>query len=272
MTPIVSIVTACYNSAAFIEQTIKSVLSQTYPAIEYIIMDGGSTDGTLNIIEKYKDKIARVISQPDKGQADALKKGFHLATGTYLAWLNADDYYPPDAVETAVRYLQTGKYDIVYGNRLIVDEHSKIIAQRHACPYISGLSPKGIFYGGFNIYQPTAFWTKEIYDKVGGLDPEFEFCMDNDLILKFALEKARFRFINKYLVYFRTHPTSKTNQLQIVAKKEQKILSNRAPRTKFHADFIYRNLCRLWRYSYQLIAKPGYLMFRLREKNTNHIP
>src|SRR4030042_2589290 len=127
--PLVSIVTPSYNKARFIEETILSVKNQTYPRIEHIIIDGGSTDGTLDIIRKYSDSLTW-ISEPDKGQSDAINKGWKMSKGEILAYLNADDTYMPRAVETAVKFLADNMdVGLVYGECNIINEHGKVIGK-----------------------------------------------------------------------------------------------------------------------------------------------
>ena len=123
---LVSIITPSYNQAKYLEQTIQSVLSQDYPRIEYIVVDGKSKDGSVDIIKRYADKLAYWISEKDKGQADAINKGFARATGEIIAWLNSDDYYLPGAVSAAVKVFEENpEIVLVYGNMLAVDEHGQ---------------------------------------------------------------------------------------------------------------------------------------------------
>ena len=119
MKPLVSIITPSYNQVRYLEDTIQSVLQQDYPNIEYIIVDGGSTDGSLEVIERYKDKLAWWVSEPDQGQADAINKGFRKATGEIIAWLNSDDLYLPGTISSAVEVFQNNpKAGVIYGNAL----------------------------------------------------------------------------------------------------------------------------------------------------------
>src|SRR5258708_2432868 len=124
--PEVSIITACFNARAYIESTLHSVLSQTGPALEYIVVDGGSTDGTLDILRRYQDRI-RLISEPDRGQADALNKGLRLARGELVGWLNADDTYEPGAVEAGWQALrQDSQAGLVFADCHYINGHDQV--------------------------------------------------------------------------------------------------------------------------------------------------
>jgi len=126
--PLVSIVTPSFNQVKYLEETIRSVLEQDYPKIEYIVIDGGSTDGSVEVIRKYADRLAYWVSEADRGQTDAINKGFATAHGSILAWLNSDDTYKPGAVSEAVAYLQNHpNIGMVYGDLDFIDEQSKII-------------------------------------------------------------------------------------------------------------------------------------------------
>lgn len=128
--PLVSIVTPSYNQAQYLEDTIQSVLTQDYPRIEYIVIDGGSTDGSLEIIKKYADRISYWVSEKDKGQTDALNKGFAASHGSILAWLNSDDTYRPGAIRAAVEYLSRHpQVGMVYGDLDFIDENGKVVGK-----------------------------------------------------------------------------------------------------------------------------------------------
>jgi glycosyltransferase involved in cell wall biosynthesis len=219
--PKISIVTPSYNQGQFLERTILSVLNQNHPNLEYIIIDGGSTDGSVEIIEKYEKYLACWVSEEDDGQAEAIKKGFRRSTGQVLAWLNSDDIYLPGTLlRVGSVFRENPHADVVYGNKYLVDEKGRIIGERRLTPYIPYISKLGFLYGGFGIYQPAAFWTKELYYKVGGIDTGFVHCMDNDLFARFALAGAKFKFIREFLTGFRVHQNSKTSTLRHIARNE----------------------------------------------------
>lgn len=181
--PLVTIVTPSYNQAPYLEETIKSVLSQTYNKIEYIIIDGGSEDGSLDVIGKYADYLAHWVSEKDRGQTEAINKGFDLAHGEILAWINSDDTLLPNAVEEAVQFLQANQeIGLVYGDANYIDEKSRVIGKFPA----SQTDLKRLRRGYVHIPQQASFFRKTLWDQVGPLDPEFFFAMDYDLWVRIA--------------------------------------------------------------------------------------
>lgn len=226
--PKISIVTPSYNQGRFLERTILSVLNQNYPNLEYIIIDGGSTDGSVEIIKKYEKYLTYWVSEKDKGQADAIRKGFEKATGEILAWLNSDDIYLPGTLDKVAKvFNEHRRVDVVYGNMYLIGDDDRVIGERKLVPYLPKISKYGILYGGFGLYQPATFWRRALYHKVGGMNSAFLHCMDNDLFMKFARTDAKFKFIGEFLAGFRVHPESKTSRLRQVAEKEIKLIYKR---------------------------------------------
>ncbi len=171
--PLVSIVTPSYNQGAFIEETIRSVLSQDYPRIEYIVVDGGSTDGTLSILRKYGDHLTW-FSEPDKGQSDAINKGFRKSHGEILAWLNSDDIYLPGAVRTAAGYLAVHpEVAMVYGDCHMVDEQGQVVGRSI---WIEDFDLMRLVEDLNYIHQPAAFFCRQAFEGVGmsGLSQSLE--------------------------------------------------------------------------------------------------
>ncbi|MEY2820135.1 MAG: hypothetical protein RL275_3598, partial [Chloroflexota bacterium] len=179
---LVSIITPSYNQAKYLEQTIQSVLNQDYPRIEYIVIDGASKDGSVDIIKKYADKLTYWESKKDKGQADAINKGFAHATGEIIAWLNSDDYYLPGAVRAAVKVFEENPdVVLVYGDMLAVDENSTTF---NTLTY-KQLTLEDLFC--FQIIgQPAVFMRRSALQKTSGLDLTFHFLLDHLLWIKIA--------------------------------------------------------------------------------------
>ncbi|MFM8368374.1 MAG: glycosyltransferase family 2 protein [Chloroflexota bacterium] len=179
---LVSIITPSYNQAKYLEQTIQSVLNQDYPRLEYIVIDGASKDGSVDIIKKYADKLTYWESKKDKGQADAINKGFAHATGEIIAWLNSDDYYLPGAVRAAVKVFEENPdVVLVYGDMLAVDENSTTF---NTLTY-KQLTLEDLFC--FQIIgQPAVFMRRSALQKTSGLDLTFHFLLDHLLWIKIA--------------------------------------------------------------------------------------
>ena len=179
---LVSIITPSFNQAAYLEQTILSVLGQDYPHIEYFVVDGASTDNSVDIIRKYESKLAWWVSEKDKGQADAINKGFAHATGEVIAWLNSDDYYLAGTISAAVKIFEEHpEVVLVYGNMLSVDENGKTF---------NTLNYKQLTLEDLLCFQivgqPAVFMRRSALQKVGGLDPAFHFMLDHHLWIRLA--------------------------------------------------------------------------------------
>ena len=202
----ISIVTPSYNQAQYIEATINSVLSQDDPQIEYLIADGGSTDGTVNIIKKYQDKLAWWVSEKDKGQTDAINKGFSHATGDILAWINSDDTYEPGAVTAAAKYLQEHpNFGMVYGDCNYINESGRLIGKFKA----SQTNYRLLRRGYTRIPQQTMFFRAELWKQIGPLDPSFYFAMDYDLWTRIAA-RTEIKYVPQTWANFRLHTSGKS--------------------------------------------------------------
>ena len=212
--PLVTIVTPSFNQGRFIRETIESVLAQSYPEIEYLVMDGGSTDETLAVLRSYGGRLAWV-SERDRGQADAINKGWRRTRGAIVAFLNSDDLYLPGAVEHAVEYL-TGHPEVgaVYGEGYHVDEQGKVIERYPSEPFDMARLEETCF-----ICQPTVFLRRELVERVGYLDESLRYCMDYDLWIR-AARVAPFGFTPHYLAATRVHAETKTLGQRVPAHAE----------------------------------------------------
>jgi glycosyltransferase involved in cell wall biosynthesis len=204
--PLVSIVTPSYNQARYLEETIRSVLGQDYPNLEYLIVDGGSTDGSREIIQRYADRLAWWVSERDQGQTDAINKGFARAKGEILAWLNSDDTYLPNAISEAVAFLQANpEAGMVYGDTNLVDDRGSIIGRFPA----RQTDYRRLRQGYVHIPQQASFFRASLWRQVGPLDPSFYFAMDYDLWVRIA-RRAPLYYLPRPWANFRLHESGKS--------------------------------------------------------------
>ena len=204
--PKVSIVTPSFNQAPFLEQTLRSVLEQDYPNLEYIVIDGGSTDGSCEIIQKYADRLAYWQSQPDQGQTDAINQGFAHATGEILAWLNSDDLLLPGAVSAAVRALdEHPQAAMVYGDALLINAEGKTIGKFPAAQ----TDYRKLRRGYVHIPQQASFFRADLWQQVAPLDVSFYFAMDYDLWVRLAA-LAPLVYVPEFWAAFRLHGAGKS--------------------------------------------------------------
>ncbi|MBN2044475.1 MAG: glycosyltransferase [Anaerolineales bacterium] len=205
--PLVSIVTPSYNQSRFLQAAMDSVLGQSYPNIEYIVIDGGSSDESPAMIAARGDQLAYWVSESDKGQTNAINKGFDRAKGEILAWLNSDDTYEPHAVAQAVEYLSAHpQVGLVYGEANFIDEHGRVIGRFPAAQTDHARLRQGYVH----IPQQAAFWRADLWRRVGPLDENLYFAMDYDLWLKLtAVSEARY-LPGRVWANFRLHGDSKT--------------------------------------------------------------
>ncbi len=198
--PIVTIVTPSFNQGPYIAATIESVLAQDYPRLRYLVMDGGSTDGTLEILQRYNGRI-EWVSQPDEGQTDAIIKGFARGGGDILTWLNSDDTLAPGAVRTAVEYLLNHpEVAVVYGDADFIDPRGRRIGR---CAHVERFNPHRLLHYSDYIVQPAAFFRRSVFEAVGGLDKDLHWSMDYDLWLKIAGAGYKMLYVPQVMAYYR---------------------------------------------------------------------
>lgn len=222
MNPKVSIITVCYNSERTIEDTLQSVINQSYPNIEYIVIDGISTDGTLSIINKYKDKITTIVSEKDNGIYDAINKGIKLATGEIIANLNSDDFYiDNNVIADVVTSFEKDKTDTLYADLYYVDaiDTNKIVRYWKSKQYKDGL-----FLKGWMPPHPTFFVKKEVYEKHGLFDLQFKSAADYEIMLRFIHRfKTSIAYLPRVIVKMRVGGVSNASlKNRIKANKEDR--------------------------------------------------
>jgi glycosyltransferase involved in cell wall biosynthesis len=206
--PRISLVTPSRNQARFVGHALRSVLDQGYPNIEYIVIDGASSDGSREEIARSADRLAYWVSEPDKGQTEALNKGLERATGEIMGWLNSDDLLLPGALDlVADTFSRRPEVDVVYGHRILIDAAGRAIGR-----WILPAHSRDAYAFGDFIPQETMFWRRAIWDRAGGaLDESFTFAMDWDLIARFDAAGARFLRLPRFLAAFRVHEEQKTS-------------------------------------------------------------
>ena len=223
--PKVSVVTPTLNQGRFIEATIRSVILQGYPDIEYIVVDGGSTDNTAEIVSRYGPWIDTRLSEPDNGQSDAINKGFGLSSGAVLAWLNSDDTYEPGALLRVGAFFRDNPgADVVYGDTHIIDGEGRVIRELRDVPF----SRRALAYGSVNINQASTFWRREAFFELGTLDTTLDYAMDEDLWLRFSRSGAKFIHVPSVVASYRHHPAAKSVVDNRQAVEERRMVRHRA--------------------------------------------
>ncbi len=219
--PKITIITPSFNQGQFLESTIKSVLDQNYPNLEFIIMDGGSEDNSVDVIRCYANRLTHWESRPDNGQTHAINKGLALATGDIVNWLNSDDLLMPGALTTLARaWNNRPDADILFGDYSAVDAKGNLIYSRKVAPY----HPKALVWGRQLSSQPAVFFSKKLTDRLGHLDESLTFCMDTEFWIRAALNHASFVQIRSPLGITRVHGDAKTTKLQHTLKSEHEAI------------------------------------------------
>jgi len=242
-----SIVTISFNQARFLEQTMRSVLDQGYEDIEYIVVDPGSTDGSREIIERYRSRISKIIFEPDAGPADGLNKGFACATGEIYGYLNSDDYFEPDAFRRVAHLFEAKPdVDVLCGAIRIVDGSGKarlrkLIADRFDLKrFVAGVGVVG---------QQGTFFRRRAFARSGGFNLENRTCWDGELLVDFALKGCRFAVIHRVLGNFRIHHESISGSGRLNEKylKDQKRILQKLAVADIKVHPIRRAALRFWR-------------------------
>jgi len=230
LTPKITVVTPSYNQAKYLEETLRSVLAQRDQIHEYFVLDGGSNDGSAELIKRYADASGGGIdywhSRKDKGQSDAIHQGFQRATGDYIAWLNSDDVYLPGALRLVRETLaRNPSWDVLTGYHAYIDGDSRLMALHR----IPGESHTMVKWGVHHTAQQTCFFRKSLYDQVGGLDLTLHCMMDTELWLRMFAAGSTWGHIPQYLAAFRQHDAAKGRAWLKEYAEEHLVLADRFP-------------------------------------------
>lgn len=238
--PKISIVTPSYNQGVFLEKTIRSVLLQGYPNLEYFIIDGGSTDNSIEVIKKYEPWITKWVSEKDRGQSHAINKGFAEATGDLLGWLNSDDYFLPGALfKLAKAYLETPSVGAVYGQGHIVDERGAIVHTPKLVP-VTRESLFGWCFGN-DFMQPSCLFTRKAWKEVGPLDERLNFALDVEYWIRIAT-RFEFKRIIDVLSVSLSHPKAKTTAMREKSHAELAFICMRYGEEKYATRILNKIL------------------------------
>jgi glycosyltransferase involved in cell wall biosynthesis len=225
--PKLSIITPSLNQAAFIERTLRSVLDQGYENLEYIVVDGGSTDGSVEIIERYADRLAHWVSEPDRGQTDALNKGLARATGDIVAYINSDDYYLPGAFAAAVSVLEGSDALWAAGSARFVDPDGEVTEI-----WSPELPPRHRYWwviGPWGVPQAATFWRREVFTRYGPFREDMHYVFDTEYGIRLALAGQLPALIDGELAVRVVHPEAKSWDLDKFAKEQTRFVGLFAP-------------------------------------------
>jgi len=260
--PSMSIVTPSYNQKRFLEETILSVISQRYPHLEYIVMDGGSTDGSVEILRKYERDISYWTSGKDNGQSDAIRRGFSRARGEIFAYINSDDTYVPSALRRVGEFFEANPgIDLVYGNMdFVAGDGARLFT---AFPV---LDLRILLYENRFIPQQAMFWRRTLYERSEGVDPGFRFAMDFDLTLQFLKAGASIAKMHDILANFRVHGDAKSSTIRDVMEAEiREAISRHYPEVLSESGWN-RFAKKLWFRGYRFLREPGSFVSAVRSR------
>jgi glycosyltransferase involved in cell wall biosynthesis len=252
--PRISIITPSFQQARFIDATIQSIISQGYSNLEYIVVDGGSTDGSDEVIRKYESDIAWWCCEKDKGQTNAINKGLMRATGEIVGWINSDDMMLPGSLERIAQAFDDSQVDAICGWIIAIDEHNRRIDHK-----IFPQPTKDVILSRSILPQQGVFWRKSVTDRIGMLDEEMHMCMDLEYWTRMACNNVIPRMVPAFLGAFRMHEDQKT-QIQLEKwHAEQNIVFSRALGKEVDYRSLKARVPAGWRFRYNLLKRAAKL-------------
>ncbi|TWR25209.1 glycosyltransferase [Mucilaginibacter pallidiroseus] len=238
--PKVSIVTVVYNAVQTVEDTVLSVLNQTYPNIEYIVIDGGSTDGTLEVLNRYQDRITRFVSEPDKGIADGFNKGIALASGDWIGMINADDWYEPNAVELIMKAVSV-EDNVCCGNIMLMGKNGYKRLKKSKVNRLNF---------GMYIMHPSCFIRKRVYNAIGNYNITLKIAMDFEMLMRIRAAGYQIKYINKLIANMRVGGAS--GNVWQMHKEEMAVMRLFLRGRSYSLSYIFKKLDMIrWRYFYK---------------------
>jgi glycosyltransferase involved in cell wall biosynthesis len=255
--PRISIVTPSYQQSRFIERTLESVHSQGYPHLEHIVIDGGSTDGSVEIIRRYEDRLAFWCSERDKGQSDAINRGLRRATGEVLGWLNSDDTFAPGALHRIGEYYAAHpEVDLLYGHTHVIDAEDRILRRLLAIP----TNAQELIRFTRDVWsQPGTTWRRRLQERIGLLDESLHFAMDGDFWIRAALN-GTIRFVPQHFANLRFHEQTKSSSALEKFVADHQELDRRYG--AMQRDRLSQTLWKLRRW-FRIVRNPRSLLYRV---------
>lgn len=271
---ILSIIVPSFNSDKHIEACLESLEREKQPCVEFILVDGGSKDGTMEIINRYKHLFSHIISEPDRGQSDAFNKGFRIAKGKFLTWLNSDDLLCKGALNKVVPVLDGTKNDWLTANCVYIDNEGKIMRFCRS----GGFERFAVKDGVLNVFGPSTFFSKKLYEEIGNIDESFHYCMDTEYWWRVVKSGRTYKRINTYFWGLRLHSDAKTASTILtgecpagMTEERKRIAQSYFPDISKQRHKQARFKARLWRLLNLSYLKSGLLTLFYKGKSLKEI-
>lgn len=261
----ISIVIPSFNQGKFIERTFLSLIQQNYSNLEIIVIDGGSVDETINVIKKYESKIKYWVSEKDNGQTAAINKGFRIATGEIIGYLNSDDILFPGSLEKIHKYFdENPEIEIIYGNGVWIDENDEVIKKRKNIPF----SYNTWFYGMADPFQPEVFYRRPVLEKAGFLDENYFMMMDREWWIRMSNSGCKFLYVNEEFAALRKYGETKSAKYQQINDEERWRMHKKYWKGfKFKNKLLHKLHWKLYNFFYLVLRKIKVIYFHFNKNN-----